>query len=74
MDEEALLKLSGYADLAQHAAIHAELLDRARSLHEQVLAGRLDFGVLVGYLAKDLVMGHILTEDRDYFSALLKEA
>jgi len=74
MDEEALLKLSGYADLAQHAAIHAELLDRARSLHEQVLTGRLDFGVLVGYLAKDLVRGHLLTEDRNYFSALLKEA
>ena len=61
-DEEALLRQSGYAALPQHTAIHAELLARARGFHEQVQAGRLDFGVLVSYLAKDLVMGHLLTE------------
>lgn len=74
-DEEGLLRASHYPDLPQHAAIHASLLDRANKLHEQVLQGNIDFGGLVSFLAKDLVMGHLLTEDRNYFSTLAhKEA
>lgn len=69
-DEEGLLRASHYPDLLQHAAIHASLLDRANKLHEQVLQGNIDFGGLVSFLAKDLVMGHLLTEDRNYFSSL----
>lgn len=70
-DEEGLLRASHYPDLPQHAAIHANLLDRANKLHEQVLQGNIDFGGLVSFLAKDLVMGHLLTEDRNYFSTLV---
>jgi diguanylate cyclase (GGDEF)-like protein/hemerythrin-like metal-binding protein len=70
-DEEALLREASYPDLAEHAAIHATLLKKARRLQADVQAGQLDFGKLVRYLALDLVKGHILTEDRNYFAHLV---
>jgi len=70
-DEEALLRQARYPDLAEHAAVHASLLSKAWKLQAEVKAGQLDFGRLVSFLALDLVKGHILTEDRAYFSHLL---
>jgi diguanylate cyclase (GGDEF)-like protein/hemerythrin-like metal-binding protein len=69
-DEEKLLRESNYSDLPEHAAIHAGLLTKARSLQANVQAGQLDFGKLVTFLALDLIKGHILTEDQGYFSHL----
>jgi hemerythrin-like metal-binding protein len=69
-DEEALLREARYPDLAQHATIHAGLLARARQLQADVQEGRLDFGQLVSFLALDLVKGHILSEDQNYFERL----
>ncbi|MBP1770981.1 MAG: hypothetical protein H6P99_144 [Holophagaceae bacterium] len=70
-DEEGLLRAARYSDLADHAAIHALLLGKARKLQEEVQAGQLDFGRLVTFLALDLVQGHLLTEDRTYFAHLI---
>ncbi len=70
-DEEALLREARYPDLAEHAAVHATLLSKAWKLQAEVKAGQLDFGRLVTFLALDLVKGHILTEDRAYFTHLL---
>jgi len=71
-DEEQLLRDAQYHDLAEHAGIHASLLAKARKLQEDVKAGELDFGKLVTFLTVDLVKGHLLTEDRTYFSHLLR--
>jgi diguanylate cyclase (GGDEF)-like protein/hemerythrin-like metal-binding protein len=73
-DEEALLREAHYRDVADHAATHALLLGRARKLQEEVQAGQLDFGRLVTFLALDLVRGHLLTEDRNYFAYLIPAA
>lgn len=70
-DEEALLREAHYVDLAHHASIHAALLAKARELQAEVQAGPLDFGRLVSYLTLDLVKGHILSEDRNYFAHLV---
>ncbi len=67
-DEEAELRLVHYPGLADHAGVHADLLKKAWDLQEEVKAGKLDFGRLVSFLALELVKGHILTEDRGYFS------
>ena len=69
-DEEALLREAHYPDLARHAAVHANLLARARQLQADVQADRLDFGKLVTFLALDLVKGHFLSEDQNYFERL----
>jgi diguanylate cyclase (GGDEF)-like protein/hemerythrin-like metal-binding protein len=70
-DEEALLREARYPDLLEHSQIHATLLAKAGQLQAEVQVGHLDFGRLVTFLALDLVQGHILTEDREYFSHLL---
>ncbi len=70
-DEEALLRAAHYPDLTEHAALHASLLAKARALQAEVQAGHLDFGKLVSFLAMDLVKGHLLSEDRGYFSHLV---
>jgi len=70
-DEEALLRQARYPDLPEHAGIHGSLLAKAWKLQAEVKAGQLDFGRLVTFLALDLVKGHILTEDRTYFSHLV---
>ena len=67
-DEEALLREAHYHDLTHHAAIHASLLAKARKLQADVESDQLDFGKLTTFLAMDLVKGHILTEDQNYFS------
>ncbi len=69
-DEEALLAKAGYPDLPQHRTEHARLLDDARRLQVDMKAGHVDFGRLVAYLATDLVRGHLLSEDCNYFSHL----
>jgi diguanylate cyclase len=73
-DEEALLRQAHYPNLKAHAEAHASLLNQAGRLQAEVQAGRLDFGRLVTFLALDLVKGHILTEDRTYFSKLVSVA
>jgi diguanylate cyclase (GGDEF)-like protein/hemerythrin-like metal-binding protein len=69
-DEEAFLREARYPGLAQHATVHAGLLARARQLQEEVQSGRLDFGKLASFLALDLVKGHFLSEDQNYFDHL----
>jgi diguanylate cyclase (GGDEF)-like protein/hemerythrin-like metal-binding protein len=69
-DEEALLREAHYPDLAKHATIHANLLARARQLQADVQEDQLDFGKLVTFLALDLVKGHFLAEDQNYFERL----
>ena len=71
-DEERLLERAGYPNLPEHRGIHAGLVATARHLQEDLKAGQVDFGKLVSYLATDLVKGHLLTEDRNYFSHLVK--
>ncbi len=69
-DEEALLRVAHYPDLAHHGTVHAGLLTRARQLQKEVRAGQLDLGKLVAFLAVDLIKGHLLTEDQNYFEHL----
>jgi hemerythrin-like metal-binding protein len=66
-DEEALLGQVGYEGLDHHAKLHAKLMAEAEHLQDEVNTGSLDTGRLLAYLALDLVKGHILTEDQNYF-------
>jgi diguanylate cyclase (GGDEF)-like protein/hemerythrin-like metal-binding protein len=66
-DEEAVLHGLGYPELETHRIVHAALLTKARRIQRDVLMGQLDFGQLLAFLAMDLVKGHILGEDRNYF-------
>ena len=69
-DEEAVLRELDYPELETHQIVHAALLTKARRIQRDVLTGQLDFGQLLSFLAMDLVKGHILGEDRNYFGLL----
>lgn len=65
--EEAVLADHGYTQTEDHAAVHRELAERAMTLRREAEAGTLGFGELVEFLAKEVVVHHMLHDDRDYF-------
>ena len=67
-DEEALLARVDFPGLPAHAAEHARLLEKASCFESDVLGGKADFSQFVGFLILDLVQGHILIEDKHFFS------
>ena len=66
-DEEAILESKGYAHLRRHRRAHAGLLQRARALKQRAEAGEIPLGQLVEFIARDVVAGHLLAADRDFF-------
>ena len=69
--EEAILLAHGFANLADHAQQHQALLARAHALHLSALAAVAEDapeGELVKFLVTELVAGHMLHADRDFFA------
>jgi len=69
--EEAILLAHGFAGMADHARQHQALLARAHALHRSTLAvdtGDATEGELVKFLVTELVSGHMLHADRDFFA------
>lgn len=71
-DEELVLEQRRYNRLKQHRLAHKNLLDRAQRLRDRVQAGRGDLGELTDFLAREVIVRHMLGADRDYFPALRK--
>ena len=69
-DEEAILRQLGFDKVDQHAAEHAQLLDRAQHLAGRFEAKELTLGSLFQFLAHEVVIRHILGSDRAYFELI----
>lgn len=69
-DEEAIFTAANYPDAAEHAAMHRQLVDRAADLVARFNAGILAIGDLFQFLAHDVVVRHMLGEDRKFFPYL----
>ena len=67
-DEEALLARVDFPGHSFHAAEHQRLLEKASRFEAEVSSGKTDMSQFVGFLILDLVQGHIVIEDRNYFS------
>lgn len=65
--EEAILQRRGYPELEHHAESHRHLIARAMELRGQVEQRGGDFGLVVKFLYRDLVVLHLLNEDRAFF-------
>ena len=65
--EEEVLKQRGYPRLAEHAAKHLALWERAKVLRAQSEERGITVGELIDFLVVDVISKHILQEDRDYF-------
>jgi len=66
-DEEEILKKRGYAQLAEHAAKHAKLLEYAGVLRQHSDDRGISVGELIDFLVIEVITKHILQEDHDYF-------
>jgi len=69
-DEEAILARLGYPDLPAHAREHARLIARAKVLQEDMGGDSADLPAILGFLALDLVKGHIFAWDRRFHKFL----
>ena len=65
--EERLLAEMHYPELKQHKMEHACLLQKARMLKDAAARGELSVGEVIDYVAREVVQGHMLREDRKYF-------
>jgi diguanylate cyclase (GGDEF)-like protein/hemerythrin-like metal-binding protein len=70
--EEAVLSRHAYPGFEAHRRIHQTLLDRARDLHGQAVAGELSIGDLLSFVEWNGVVQHMLTDDREFFPFLKK--
>lgn len=69
-DEEAICTAAGYPGVKQHAAIHRALVEQALNLAKRFHAGHLAFGDLFHFLACELIVRHMLGDDREFFAYL----
>ncbi len=69
-DEELVFSAAGFPGAAEHAAIHRDLLERARQLVDRFHVETLGIGELFQFLAHDVVARHMLGADREFFPYL----
>lgn len=69
-DEELLIAAAGYPDVAGHIAIHAELIERTVQLVDRFYAGDATLGEVFRFLAHEVVVRHMLGDDRAFFPYL----
>ena len=70
--EENLLRELGFSGAEQHAAGHARLMAKLQQLRQQVRDGELGLDAFVNYILKDLLLGHLLVSDREFYPLLVE--
>jgi hemerythrin len=65
-DEEALMEKKGYADLASHRVVHADLVNTCVELQTKFHANEAEVGVDTLTFIKDWLDNHIPIIDRKY--------
>lgn len=71
-DEDSIFRAAGYPLADEHSRIHNALVQGMKELLEKFAVGTLSVGELFSFLALDVISGHLLTEDRKFFSYLSK--
>ena len=68
--EEESIIAALYPEAERHRLIHADLLERARTKVADYHAGRIGIGALFGFIAYEVVLDHMHTEDKGFFPYL----
>lgn len=71
-DEEKVLAEAGYPGAPDHAALHARLLENAIMLKEKHQNGAATTAEFLSCIVNDVVIGHMLSEDRLFFPYVRK--
>ena len=70
--EESILARYRYTGLDDHAGKHRALVEHAGHLRRRAEKGELSLGELVTYLSQELVVKHMLKEDRKFYPLFQK--
>jgi diguanylate cyclase (GGDEF)-like protein/hemerythrin-like metal-binding protein/PAS domain S-box-containing protein len=68
--EERILDQAAYPELAEHAAKHRQLAERAREVSKRMVEQPIAVGDILDFVVAKVIYGHVVTEDRDYFPLL----
>lgn len=66
-DEEKILAERSYPQLHEHAVLHKTLVDQALQIMESYRSATLSQGELINFLVYEVIVHHMLTEDKKYF-------
>lgn len=66
-DEERILKRLGFPGLGHQAAEHAKLINKCVGLVQEFKAGTCSASDIFNFLSLDVIIHHMLVEDREYF-------
>lgn len=69
-NERNVLSRCHYPELEEHVLEHQNLMERAQVLRRKAIAGELTLGALVTFIVQDVVVKHMLNEDRKYYPLL----
>lgn len=69
-NEELILERFEYEKLEEHKKIHEDLLIKTQALYHGLLEGRVSSVNLAKYLIQDVVVGHIVKSDFEFYDAL----
>ena len=68
--EEQILEELGYPDREAHRLKHLGLLQKAALLRDSTRRRELTPGELIDYVTREIILGHMLKEDRKFFPLL----
>ena len=71
-EEELILIDIGYPDSQTHAKIHQGLIEKALNLKQSYLNGELKLSAFFSFIVDDIIVGHMLDSDIDYFPYIHK--
>lgn len=66
--EEEILKTNGYKNYEEHKSIHNDLIEKTMFMKDKVKSGETTYLNVVKYLIQEVVVGHIIKSDFEFFS------
>ena len=66
-NEEKILEKYKYKEYEQHKLIHKDLAVKAKHMYESLESGIISPVTVVKYIVQDVVVGHIIKSDFDFF-------
>ena len=64
-DEEAIILASGLPGAVEHVAAHHQLVNRVIAMREGLQSGTVDIGALFQFVARELIVQHMLGADKE---------
>ncbi|MCK7486817.1 MAG: diguanylate cyclase [Bacillus subtilis] len=70
--EESVLHKVKFANLQEHQKHHRKLIEKAMALKNRYLRGSLTGSVFFSFVLDDLIIGHLVEEDSQFFELITK--